>query len=268
MSKYPIELFHDVVIAMKELEVYYNPDLIISSIELVSRLDSAKNTYGMFYNEIEEASVGLSSSVETAIERITNESDITDLGYKFLYSNPDTSSRMVLCLAKDIYDATAVFLKKSEDKPNTPDRECLQMVSRELYRYCVTGNTDWFGKGTRKPEHRFIPLEDAINSTEHSIGTLEKVKNEYLLFGDISKDKALYDYIKLLENKINTKKYLSTINSINEFRLSTVKTIVNYLDKLEEINVNDIAWAEDTVSGYGRMLRSLLRDISKTKIGE
>ena len=47
-----------------------------------------------------------------------------------------------------------------------------------------------------------------------------------------------------------------------------VTNICNYLDKLDGLDTKDIVGAEDEVTEYNRMLRTLLRVIGSAKIGD
>ena len=98
--------------------------------------------------------------------------------------------------------------------------------------------------------------------------TLGEIKDEYLRVSSKSKDETLDNYISLLEDKINTKKYLNTINGVKEFSSSMVSNIINYIDKLDKLVVKDIVGAEDEVTEYQRMLRTLLRVIGSARIGD
>lgn len=268
MSKYPIELIHDAIVMSKELEVYSSTELIISSIGLLSRLDELRNKSELFCQDLDEEIVKLSSAIDSAIKRISVKLQIIELGCQFLYAYPVTVCKAVLYLSKAISNAMVKFIDTSENDNTSFTREYLERVSRELYRYSVTGSTGWYGNGTRRPNQRFIALEDTINSLEYSVDTLEEIKDEYIRVGSKSKDETLDNYIKLLEDKINSKKYLSTISNVKEFSASMVINICNYLDKLDGLAANNITGAKDEVTEYQRMLRTLLRVIGSAKIGD
>ena len=98
--------------------------------------------------------------------------------------------------------------------------------------------------------------------------TLERIKDDYALGYETSKDEVLNEYIRLLEDKIRMKRYIGTLSSLNEFSISVVSQASNYLDIIDKLDTRDIAGADEEVGEYGRMLRSLLRTIGSAKIGE
>ena len=268
MGRYPVELFHDVSVIIKDLEISCVTDLIISSIEMLARLEHEKNNSLLYYNELEEEIIKLSSSIESAIRRIYKKSQLIELGCQFLYVNPNTCCKVVLYLSKVIYDVMSDGIDTLVNEDYNSTRRCLQVISKELYRYNATGSTAWYSNGTRKPNQRFIALEDAINSLEYSVDTLERIKDEYVSNYGTSKDEVLNDYIRLLEDKIRTKRYIGTISSLNEFSISVVSQASNYLNIIDKLDTKGIVGADEKVGEYGRVLRGLLRTIGSAKIGD